>query len=172
MSTTSRLALVRTDRLILRMPRPGDAASVFVIHGDPVTNRHNPAGPMTDMAEAQECISQWIDDWSVNGIGYWCVSTLRNPRVIGVGGVRVMKWSGRSVLNLYYRFAPDAWGKGHATEVAREAIRLADIHLPDLPVVVRTRPTNLPALQVAERVGLPRRPDLDTDEHVVYASWW
>lgn len=83
-----------------------------------------------------------------------------------------MEWSGRQVLNLYYRYGPESWGKGYATEVAREAIKVANIHLPELPVIARTRPTNVSSMRVAERVGLIRRPDLDTSEHVVYVTWW
>jgi ribosomal-protein-alanine N-acetyltransferase len=172
MNTLSPFALVRTERLILRTPRPGDESAVFTIHSNPETNQHNPAGPMKDLKEAQERISEWIDDWSVHGIGYWCVSTLDDPKVIGVSGVRVMEWSGRQVLNLYYRYSPDSWGKGYATEVAREAIKAANTSLPELPVIARTRPTNVSSMRVAERVGLVRRPDLDTSEHIVYASRW
>ncbi len=126
---------------------------------------------MKDLDEARERITEWIDDWSQYGIGYWCVATLNDTKVIGVSGVRVMEWSGRQILNLYYRYGREAWGKGYATEVAKEALKAAQSCRPDLPVVVRTRPTNIPAMRVAERIGLERRPDLDT-EHVVYALRW
>jgi RimJ/RimL family protein N-acetyltransferase len=172
MNKISPFALVRTDRLILRLPRLEDENAIFAIHANPETNQHNPAGPMKDLTEAQERISQWIGDWSAHGIGYWCISTLNDPQVIGVSGVRVMEWSGRQVLNLYYRYAPDAWGKGYAAEVAKEAVKAAKIHLPELPVVARTRPTNISSMRVAERAGLVRRTDLDTAEHVVYAIGW
>lgn len=127
---------------------------------------------MQSLTEAQERIKDWITDWSVHGIGYWCISTLTDPQVIGVSGVRVMAWSGRQVLNLYYRYAPVAWGKGYAIEVAKEAVKAASALLPELPVVARIRPTNAPSIRVAERLGLVRRPDLDTSEHLVYATGW
>lgn len=172
MNTFSPHALVRTDRLILRQPRLEDEQAIFVIHANPEANQHNPAGPMKSLGEAQERISQWISDWSVYGIGYWCISTLNEPQVIGVSGVRVMECSGRQVLNLYYRFVLDSWGKGYATEVAKEAVKAANSLLPALPVVARTRPTNMPSIRVAEQAGLVRRTDLDTAEHVVYAIGW
>ena len=164
---------IQTDRLVLGTPHLDDTPDVFAIHGNPETNRHhNPTGPMKDLAEAQERISGWIHDWDEHGIGYWCVSALDSPQVIGVSGVRVMEWSGRHVLNLYYRYGPEAWGKGYATEVAAAAVTISKEDLPQLPVIARTRPTNLSSMKVAERVGLIRRPDLDTVEHVVFASWW
>ncbi|MGE5590530.1 MAG: GNAT family N-acetyltransferase [Bacillota bacterium] len=171
-NTSSRFALVQTPRLILRAPIPGDAADVFAIHADPETNRHNPSGPMQSLAEAEERVRDWVQDWVEHGLGYWCVSTLTDPQVVGVSGVRVMEWSGRQVLNLYYRYAPVAWGKGYAAEVAREAVLAAGAHLPELPVVARIRPTNASSMRVAERAGLVRQPDLDTPDHVIYAIRW
>jgi len=126
---------------------------------------------MKDLDEAQERVVEWINDWTEDGIGYWSVIERLHEKIIGVSGVQVMEWSGRQILNLYYRYGPEAWGKGYATEVAKEALKAAQSHQPHLPVVARTRPTNMQAMSVAERIGLQRRPDLDT-EHVVYVSKW
>lgn len=74
-------------------------------------------------------------------------------------------------MNLYYRFTPSAWGQGYATELARTAVALAQTHFPHWPVIARTRAGNIASMRVAERAGLARRPDLDT-EHIVYALGW
>ena len=75
------------------------------------------------------------------------------------------------MLNLYYRFTPGAWGQGYATELARTAVTLARKYLPQWPVVARTRAKNIPSIRTAERAGLIRRPDLDT-EHIIFALGW
>ncbi len=75
------------------------------------------------------------------------------------------------MLNLYYRFTPSAWGKGYATELARTAVALAREHLPQWPVIALTRVENTASIRTAERAGLLRRSDLDT-EHVVFALGW
>src|SRR5258708_11738405 len=95
----------------------------------------------------------------------------RFAHFIGFGGVEHRVWREREVLNLYYRFTPSAWGQGYATELARTAVSLARIYLPQWPVVARTRANNIPSIRTAERAGLVRRPDLDT-EHVVFALGW
>ncbi|WP_429726406.1 GNAT family N-acetyltransferase [Alicyclobacillus sendaiensis] len=102
----------------------------------------------------------------------WCVALQDDSEIIGVSGVRVIEWSGRHVLNLYYRFVPSAWGKGYAVEVGQEAMRVAETYFSHMPIVVRTRPTNKSAMRVAEKLSLTRFTNLDTPEHVVYASWW
>jgi RimJ/RimL family protein N-acetyltransferase len=43
--------------------------------------------------------------------------------------------------------------------------------LPDMPVIVRTRPENVAARAVAEKLGLTRAPELD-DHMLTYVSHW
>src|SRR5258708_39837118 len=95
----------------------------------------------------------------------------RFAHFIGFGGVEHRVWRERDVLNLYYRFTPSAWGQGYATELARIAVSLARTYLSQWPVVARTRANNIPSIRTAERAGLIRLPDLDT-EHMVFALGW
>jgi ribosomal-protein-alanine N-acetyltransferase len=162
---------VRTDRLILRQPQGDDGPAMFAIHGDPATNRYNPAGPDPDPAASEETLRGWLCQWESDSYGYWAITPLNADTILGFGGVMRRTWRDRDVLNLYYRLTPDAWGRGYATEVARTAVGLARSYLPHLPVIARTRPTNIASIRTAERAGLVRRPDLDT-EHIVFALGW
>lgn len=162
---------VRTERLMLRGLRLDDGPALFAVDGDPATHQHDPAGPARDLAESEERLGEWLREWERHGFGYWAVTLPDAPDVIGFGGVRLIRWRERDALNLYYRFTPGAWGHGYATETARMAVALARAHLPQWPVIARTRPTNSAAMRVAEQAGLTRRPDLDT-EHVVLALGW
>ncbi|EPZ44101.1 GNAT family N-acetyltransferase [Alicyclobacillus acidoterrestris] len=163
---------VTTSRLILRTPSLEDAPAVFSIEGDPETNKYRPTGPMVDLGEAVKTIDRWREDWLTNGYGYWSIVIPRTSELVGIGGIRKMIWREQDILNLYYRFAPKAWGNGYATEVARVAVQMAVAYLPELPVVARIRPENSASIRVAQRVGLERRKDLDTDEHLVFAAGW
>jgi RimJ/RimL family protein N-acetyltransferase len=96
---------------------------------------------------------------------------VQEKEIIGFGGIERQVWRERDVLNLYYRFTPGAWGRGYATELARTAVALARTHLSTWPVVARIRAKNIPSIRTAERAGLMRRPDLDT-EHIVFALGW
>lgn len=163
---------VRTERLSLRRPDENDGRAMFRVHGDPKTNRYNPAGPDPDLAASEAALRYWLQQWQDDGFGYWAVAVPPDHEVAGFGGVRRIEWRGREVLNLYYRLAPAAWGRGYATELALTAVSLVRVNLPHLPVVARTRSANLPSIRTAERAGLSRRPDLDTDEHIVFALGW
>jgi len=159
---------LRTERLILRKPQRGDVPAIFAIHGDPKTNRYNPHGPMQSSDEAVDRLDGWLRDWAGNGLGYWSVLDARSHEIMGFGGVRRMQWAGRDVLNLYYRFSTKSWGQGYATEVARTAVQLAQEYLPELPVIARISPVNLPSIKVAERLGLVINPDIETSEFVIF----
>ncbi|WP_186577941.1 GNAT family N-acetyltransferase [Aquibacillus kalidii] len=161
-----------TDRLLLRRPRQEDAPSVFQIESDPRTNQFRPAGPMKNIGEATENINAWQAEWDTYGFSYWIVTLPNNPTVIGIGGIRCIRWKERYILNLYYRFSPTVWGNEYASELAKFAVDLGSNHLSNFPIVARIRSSNVPSLKVVEKSGLKRRHDLDTSEHLVYALGW
>jgi RimJ/RimL family protein N-acetyltransferase len=144
---------------------------MFAVHGDPLTNLHNPAGPDADVEASARRLRSFMDDWTSFGIGYWTVVLKSDGEVIGFAGLRKMEWHARDILNLYYRFKPAAWGYGFATEVAMTAVTVVGKHFPDIPVVVRIRPSNEAAITVARKIGLHRRPALES-EHMVFVSQW
>ncbi len=163
----------QTARLTLRRLLPTDGPAMFAVPGDPATYRYSPARPHPDLATSEEMLRACLQHWDTSGFGYWTVLLARGAeeKIIGFGGVEHRVWRDRDVLNLYYRFTPSAWGQGYATELAQRAVSLARTYLPQWPVVARTRANNLPSIRTAERAGLIRRPDLDT-EHVVFALGW
>ena len=71
----------------LRPPGADDLDDVFRIHGDPRTNRHNPAGPDPDLAASRARLAEWLEHWQRYGFGYWAVED-DDGAVIGFSGVR------------------------------------------------------------------------------------
>jgi len=169
----------RTTRLVLRAPVADDLAALFEIHHDPATNRYNPYGPDGDLAVSSARLAEWQAHWDEHGFGYWTIELAegadRGP-VVGFGGLRHADWLGRPVLNLYYRFGPDSWGRGYAKEMAVFAADAAAAAAPDLPVIARTKEDNIPSQRTALAAGLERRPDLDADDgtglSVILARGW
>ncbi len=86
-----------------------DLPAILRIHLDPLTNQHRPGGAPSQL-EAERDIEGFIGTWQEYGVGYWVAELERE--VVGVAGVRPFLFCGRDSWNLYYRFAPSAWGKG------------------------------------------------------------
>lgn len=160
--STGRAAL-HTDRLRLDPPEPSDVAAVLAIVGDPRTVEHNPSDLVSDLAEAEELVGRWIQHWELRGFGYWCVREAGRARLVGYCGVKRMLARERPVLNLIYRFRPEVWGHGYATEAARAAIAWAQTTQPGTTILARVRPDNVASRTVALKAGLSRDPDLDED---------
>lgn len=83
---------------------------------------------------------------------------------IGITGIRWAIWQGRDVLNIYYRFLPEVWGRGYATEATRAAIDVWRAHLSGHLVMAYTIPANTGSQRTALAAGLKRREDLDADD--------
>jgi ribosomal-protein-alanine N-acetyltransferase len=161
------LTELHTQRLLLRAPTLADTARVATLSTDPRVNRHSPSGPPTD-PESRAAVRASITAWQRDGIGHWLVE--HDGRLAGIAGVRPIKLPGDLYWNVYYRFAPETWGRGIASEAVRAALTAARGHLPGRPFVVRTRPTNEPAIRLARAVGLTRSPLLDADGFVTFAG--
>jgi RimJ/RimL family protein N-acetyltransferase len=146
----------RTARLLLRRPTENDVGHVYAIHCDPETNRHNPAGPIGSLDEARSMLAEWLEHWRCHGFGYWIVRAGASGAPIGVGGVHRRELDGDTVLNLYYRFTPSAWGKGLATELARAAVSRGRREFPSLPIAALVHPANAASAAVARKAGMTK----------------
>ena len=148
---------LRTDRLLLRRPHKTDLVHVVVIYCDPRANPYSLTGPVSAEG-AKSILRGFICHWWRYGFGYWAIELLSNGEVVGFGGLsHGVESSGgeqcRIHLNLYYQLRPSAWGHGYAVEMAQCAVDWAARVTPEAVMTISTRPENLPAVRVAERLG-------------------
>ena len=142
-------------RLIYRRPQLSDVQRLFAIFGDPQTNRFNPAGPMASLEVAQRLLDHWLQQWATAGYGWWAVARTEAPdHIIGFGGVAPLNYLTERRINLGYRFAVEAWGQGYATELGRDALKLAfeTLGLPEVFGLVR--PDHAASIRVLEKIGM------------------
>jgi len=154
--------IAETPRLILRRPGVADTARLFNICGDPQTNLYNPAGPYPDIQKAEAVMAAWMSHWEQRGFGQWAISRKEDPgEVLGFGGLAVLNYLDQPRINLGFRFATTAWGKGYATEMASQALELAFQRLAFSIVHAKVRPANLASITVLERIGMQRDGTID-----------
>ena len=156
------------DGVLLRRLAPDDAPGVLAVHGDPRVYVHDPHETHPDLAHTRRFLAPMLEHWATHGFGYWVV-LLPGPAwpggvqgsdadddarvVAGLGGVQHHRVDGQPVLNVYFRFAPEAQGRGLAGAVLHQVSLLAGEVAPGRDVVVRTRPANAAARRVAVRAG-------------------
>ena len=158
-----------TARLHLRRITLDDISAIAAIEGDPRAQAHRSDGPLTQ-DQAQDLARSYVAQWGSDSVGYWAVDV--RGALVGVAGLGFMTFTLRDCWNLYYRFSPDVWGLGYATEAVEQAVEVAFAHVPRLPVVARVTPDTVRGLALAEAAGLERRPELDRDGLQALVSHW
>lgn len=147
--------MIRSERLILRATSESDNLAHFRIHSDPATNLHNPAGPLTQLQESREILQDWRQHWEQHGFGYWAASLRAAPEdVVGFGGVARKTIDGADRLNLYFRFSPQVWGQGLATELGRYALGEALESEAGERVFALVRPDNALSIKVLRKLRM------------------
>ena len=140
-----------TERLRLRRPTAEDLAGFVALHTDPRTYEHAPAN-MPTPAQCRERLASYLLDWEQFGFGYLAVEELATGRLVGWGGVRLTMEP--RTLNLYYRLAHDALGRGYGREMATAIMAGVREELPDHTVRASIKRHNLASMATAMAVGL------------------
>lgn len=166
-----------TARLLLRRLELPDLAAAVEIHTDPRTNIHETQPETVTEHNSALQFGKMLEHWDLHGFGVWAVESKPEPgRIIGFTGVSHRIIHERQTLNLSYRFHPDVWGRGLATESAKEAVLLARRNLSDLPVVAYAATGNIGSQRTALAAGLVRHTELDayyaSHKHVYFALGW
>ncbi len=150
---------LNTERLVLRAWRDSDHEPFAALNADPVVMEHF-KGPLTRQ-ETEAFIGRIEDRFSQSGWGLWAVGVTDGPGFIGYVGL----WPGDHVqpgmVEVGWRLAKGAWGRGYAPEAATEVLRFAFEELGLFEIVSFTVPQNRNSRRVMEKIGLRRRPEAD-----------
>jgi RimJ/RimL family protein N-acetyltransferase len=139
-----------TERLELRAISANDTDVVYSLNSDPRVWTHFPSGVHTSREQTATRVTRQAAAWERDGLGYWTART-DDGCFAGVGGCAI---TDEVAWNVYYRFIPEAQGKGLASELVRAALSAARAVRPELPVVALLLERNRASKAVAERSGL------------------
>lgn len=147
--------MTSTDRLLLTAPTGVDLDELHVLHADAGVWAHMPSGRHTTVARTEALLTRAQQGWEQYGLDLWVVRRHsaeegRAP-LVGMAGCSVRH---DAVWNLYYRLAPDVWGRGYAQEVIAAAREAAGWVRPELPVTAYLLEHNEGSRRAAERAGL------------------
>jgi RimJ/RimL family protein N-acetyltransferase len=154
---------LETERLVLRRWRASDREPFARMNRDPKVMEFL-TGPLT-RDKSNRLIERIEHHFERHGFGPWAVELRENASFIGFVGlsIPVFKAHFTPCVEIGWRLAAEFWGKGLATEGAREAARYA-FHVLDLPALVAfTVPANLRSRRVMEKIGMTHdaREDFD-----------
>jgi RimJ/RimL family protein N-acetyltransferase len=152
---------LHTDRLLLRPWRDDDREPFAAINADPVVMEHFQQ-PLT-RAESDGFVDRITACWEANGWGLWAVEVVGGAPFIGYVGLWPADYVAPGTVEVGWRLAAAAWGRGYAPEAATTSLRFGfeDRGLDE--IVSFTVPQNRNSWRVMEKIGLRRRPERDFD---------
>src|SRR3712207_803555 len=112
---------LETDRLTLRRWRESDRTPFAALNADPVVMEHFP-GTMT-RAESDAFVDRIEAHFDEHGFGLWGVEDRAGGTFLGFVGLKRVppELPPAPGVEIGWRLAAHAWGRGYATEAARAA---------------------------------------------------
>lgn len=151
--------VIETDRLILRGFRADDLDAHAALLADPQAARHIGGTQTREQAWRSMMLSPGM--WALVGCGFWAVERKEDGRWIGQAGFgefrremipRLEPWP-----EMGWIFAPEAQGRGYASEAVGAAIAWGERTFPGKDFCAIIAPENAPSIRLAERHGFERR---------------
>ena len=144
--------ILETERLILREMVPSDAEDMLRLHSDPEVQQYTGDPNIFTFEGIQDKIEEKTEEYRKYGYGRW-VTLLK-------GGKQFVGWAGLSYLpefdeiDLGYRFLPEFWGNGLATEASRAILKYGFEELNLDRIIAMAMQENKASIRVIEKVGM------------------
>jgi RimJ/RimL family protein N-acetyltransferase len=154
---------LKTDRLKLRGWREGDLAAFAAMNADPAVMEHFPG--TLSRRESDELIERIEGGFEANGFGLWALEVQETGEFIGFTGLAVPGFEAHftPVVEIGWRLAPSAWGKGYATEAGGAALAFGFEQGGLAEVISFASVGNRRSHTVMERLGMTHDPADDFD---------
>ena len=142
---------LRTKRLRLRRVDDADLDDLVRMHADPRVMKT--LGGLQDEARTREGLAKMRAHWADHGFGLYILRARDDGRFVGRCGLRHTEVDGEQEVEVGWSIVADEWGKGYATEAAREQVGLAFGELGFENIVSFTLPFNTASRRVMEKLG-------------------
>lgn len=150
------MTVLETERLTMR-PWTRDDIEVYaeLFSNDEIMRFSLMRRGMT-REEAAESLERHVAHFEKHGYGYWAVTPKDVGRIVGYTGLQVPYWFPDLLpsVEVGYRYHPDHWGRGYATEAARASLRYGFETAGLEEIIAIYEPANVRSGMVMERIGM------------------
>jgi RimJ/RimL family protein N-acetyltransferase len=149
-----------TDRLIHRAMTVDDAAAFYALNSHPDVMRYTGEPPIETVEAARDAIAAY-PDFEKYGYGRWACVLKETGAIIGFCGLKYL--DDLDKVDVGFRFLPEYWGKGLATEAARASIAFGFNVLMLDQIIGLVLPENGASIRVLEKLGMRSEGEIEYD---------
>lgn len=144
--------LIETERLILREFTINDADAVYEFNSNPEVQKYTGDELIDSLERAKELILNIsLKEYKNYGYGRWAVVYKTDNKVIGFAGLKYLPELDETDIG--FRFLPQYWGKGIATEASKEVVKYGFENLGLESIIGIAMPKNIGSCKVLEKLG-------------------
>jgi len=143
---------LETPRLRLLPWQPEDWIQLQPIAKDPEVVRYISSGVPWSDERIREFVGRQVDGFATRGFCFWRLEHKADREIIGFCGLQPL--DGTSEIEIGWWLARNRWGKGLATEAAREAMRDAFDRVGLERIVAIAQPANRASTHIMEKLGM------------------
>jgi RimJ/RimL family protein N-acetyltransferase len=140
-----------TSRLQHRALSVDDAKFFYALNSHPDVMRWTGESPLSSLDAAREAIVNY-PDFDARGYGRWACVLKETGAVIGFCGLKYLP--DLDAVDVGYRFLPQYWGQGLATEACRASLEFGFTTLHLDQIIALVLPENVASIRVLEKAGM------------------
>jgi len=167
---------IETKNLILRKIEITDTKNMYRLDSDPLVHKYLGNKPIFSMHKAREYVDYIRMQYDTYGIGRWAAIEKSSGDFIGWSGLKMNfeeEMNGhKNYYDIGYRFMPQYWGKGYATESSIIARDYFFETYPDQKLCGLAEIKNLASCRVLEKIGLEHKNDFLYHKENVIIAWF
>jgi RimJ/RimL family protein N-acetyltransferase len=162
---------IETERLILREFEPEDYQAVYEFGSSELVQRYTGNACMESLDEAKDLIKNvFQNDYATHGYGRYATIYKPDGKLIGFSGLKYLPEFDKTDLG--FRYLPEYWGKGIATEASLALLDFGFHQLKLKEIIAAVMPDNVASSRVLEKVGLKYYKTEDYDGDGIECYWY
>lgn len=155
---------IETERLVLREFELDDAQDVYAFASNPQVTRYTCDSDVVNSVDdvRRIIVDVWHSDYRNHGYGRLAVVHKKDDKVIGFCGLKYL--DDMDEIDIGYRFLPEYWGQGIATEAASACLRHAETNLGLRNIIGLVMAENTASHRVLQKLGFRHTKETSTPE--------
>lgn len=144
--------LIETERLLLREITLNDKEDLLKLYSDSAVQKYTGESVVESIAKIEKAIQVRINNYKKYGYGRWATFLKQEMRFIGWAGLAYLPEFDE--IDLGYRFLPEFWGLGLASEASKAILTYGFDQLQLKKIIAIAMKENKASIRVMEKIGM------------------